>query len=177
MSQSNPFLEQLGTIASVKTFINLRKKMIKLSKSSKITLIVLSRNHNQADDDYIIKQWVAWEQFDHYFIQVKFVEDSLKKIWSDMGCLSRPYYFKFLKAVFHTFHKLKWYGLHCLKSVRIRSFSGPYSVRMRENADQKNSKYGHFSRSAAWADHIICGLSSTIIWSIPKYIVTFVCYN
>ena len=98
MSQSNPFLEQLGTIASVKTFINLRKKMIKLSKSSKITLIVLSRNHNQADDDYIIKQWVAWEQFDHYFIQVKFVEDSLKKIWRDMGCLSRPYYFKFFKG-------------------------------------------------------------------------------
>ena len=29
-------------------------------------------------------------------------------------------------------------------------FSGPnaYSVRMRENADQKNSEYGHFSRSA-----------------------------
>ena len=33
--------------------------------------------------------------------------------------------------------------LHCLKSVRIRS----YSVRMRENADQNNSEYGHFLRS------------------------------
>ena len=27
---------------------------------------------------------------------------------------------------------------HCVKSVRIRSYSGPYSVRMRENADQNN---------------------------------------
>ena len=27
------------------------------------------------------------------------------------------------------------------------SFPGPYSVRMRENMGQKNSKYGHFSRS------------------------------
>ena len=53
---------------------------------------------------------------------------------------------------------------HCVKSVRILSFFwstfsriqteygeilriSPYSVRMRENADQKNSEYGHFSCS------------------------------
>ena len=45
---------------------------------------------------------------------------------------------------------------HCVKSVRIRRSSGPhfpafrlntYSVRMRENADQSNSEYGHFLRS------------------------------
>ena len=36
---------------------------------------------------------------------------------------------------------------HCVKSVRIRSFSVPYSVRMQENTDQKISEYGHFSRS------------------------------
>ena len=51
-----------------------------------------------------------------------------------------------------------------MKSVRIRSYSGPlffrirteygevrsvspYSVGMRGNADQNNSEYGHFSRS------------------------------
>ena len=54
--------------------------------------------------------------------------------------------------------------LHCLKSVRIRSHSGPhfpvfglnrerdrispYSVRMRENADQNNSEHGHFLQIA-----------------------------
>ena len=32
-----------------------------------------------------------------------------------------------------------------MKSVCIRSFSGAYSVRMRDNTDQKNSKYRHFS--------------------------------
>ena len=37
---------------------------------------------------------------------------------------------------------------HCAKSVRIVSYSGPYSVRMRENTDQNNSEYGHFSRNA-----------------------------
>ena len=37
---------------------------------------------------------------------------------------------------------------HCVKSVRIRSISGLYSVRMRENTDQDNSDYGHFSRNA-----------------------------
>ena len=47
----------------------------------------------------------------------------------------------------------------CVKSLRIQSYSGPYfptlvlrispySVRMRENTDQKNSEYGLFSRSA-----------------------------
>ena len=35
---------------------------------------------------------------------------------------------------------------NCVESVRNRSFSGPYWVRMWENTDQKNSKYRHFSR-------------------------------
>ena len=34
---------------------------------------------------------------------------------------------------------------NCVKNVRIRSFSGPYSVRMRKNTEQKNSEFGHFS--------------------------------
>ena len=45
--------------------------------------------------------------------------------------------------------------MHCVKRVHIPDFSGPYftafglntDLRMRENADQKNSEYGHFSRS------------------------------
>ena len=50
--------------------------------------------------------------------------------------------------------------IYCVKSVRIRRFSDPYfpafgpilrislySVLMRENTDQKNSEYGHFSCS------------------------------
>ena len=36
---------------------------------------------------------------------------------------------------------------HCVKKAQIWSFSGPSSVRMRENKDQKNSEYGQFSRS------------------------------
>ena len=36
---------------------------------------------------------------------------------------------------------------HGVKSVRILSYSGPYSARMRKNADQNNSEYGHFSSS------------------------------
>ena len=45
---------------------------------------------------------------------------------------------------------------HCVKSVRILS----YSVWMRENADQNNSEYGHFSRSE---------ISITAVWQDPKY--------
>ena len=43
----------------------------------------------------------------------------------------------------------------CLKSVRIWSFFGPYSVLMRENTDQKNSEYEHFPRSEAVIEIIV----------------------
>ena len=33
---------------------------------------------------------------------------------------------------------------HCLKSVRIRSSSGPYTVQIREKTAQKNSEYVRF---------------------------------
>ena len=35
----------------------------------------------------------------------------------------------------------------CPKIVRIRNYSGPHSVQMREKEDQNNSEYEHFSRS------------------------------
>ena len=37
--------------------------------------------------------------------------------------------------------------LRCIKSVRIRRFSGLYFPAFRLNTDQKNSENGHFSRS------------------------------
>ena len=33
-----------------------------------------------------------------------------------------------------------------VKSVRIRSYSGPYLIWMLKSTDQSNSEYGHFSR-------------------------------
>ena len=43
-----------------------------------------------------------------------------------------------------------------------------YSVQIQENMDQKNSKYGHFSRSARFKKEltlvIIVGLLYSIIW-------------
>ena len=58
-------------------------------------------------------------------------------------------------------------SIHCVKSVQIRSFvwslfsrirteyreilrSSPFSVRMRENTEQKNSVFGHFSSCYFW---------------------------
>ena len=45
------------------------------------------------------------------------------------------------------YSELLWFVFSCIRTEygKIRSIS-PYSVRMRENADQNNSKYGHFSR-------------------------------
>ena len=62
-----------------------------------------------------------------------------------------------------TFSLLKTGCVHCVKSIPFPSYSGPhfpafalntkdmkyltpYSLRMRENTDQNNSEYGHFSR-------------------------------
>ena len=45
-----------------------------------------------------------------------------------------------------------WSVFSCLRAEygEMRSFS-PYSVRIRENTDQKNSEYGHFSRSVSFS--------------------------
>ena len=43
---------------------------------------------------------------------------------------------------------------HCVKSVRIRSYSGPYLVQMRDNAQQNKAKYGHLSRSVYWPKRV-----------------------
>ena len=37
--------------------------------------------------------------------------------------------------------------IHCVKSGPVRISSGTYSVPIRENADQNNSEYEHFSHS------------------------------
>ena len=39
---------------------------------------------------------------------------------------------------------IKYERWACVKSVHIQSFSGPYSVQMRENTDQKNSESDTF---------------------------------
>ena len=38
--------------------------------------------------------------------------------------------------------------LHCIKSVLIGTYSGPYFPAFGLITDQNNSEYGHFSRSA-----------------------------
>ena len=43
--------------------------------------------------------------------------------------------------------KSKSVSKHCVKSIHIWSFSGPYFPAFGLNTDQKNSEYGHFSRS------------------------------
>ena len=46
--------------------------------------------------------------------------------------------------------------IHCVKSVRIGNYSGPYSVRMWEITDHNNSKYERFSRSAIFKRNTQC---------------------
>ena len=43
--------------------------------------------------------------------------------------------------------------MHCVKSVCIWRYSGPYSVRMRENTDQNNSEYVYILRSDGYVEY------------------------
>ena len=58
---------------------------------------------------------------------------------------------------------------HCVKGVRIRSFCSPYFPAFGLNTDQKNSKYGHFSRSEI-SNITILLHTNYICFSINKYI-------
>ena len=62
---------------------------------------------------------------------------------------------------------------HCTKSVRIRNYSDPTGrtecgeiLRMRKNADQSNSEYGHFSRS-----EVVLSQRSILFFSLEKLVV------
>ena len=46
--------------------------------------------------------------------------------------------------------------LHCVKSVRIRSFSGPYFPAFGLNTNHKNSEYGHFLRGVTSHNFLLC---------------------
>ena len=50
---------------------------------------------------------------------------------------------------------------YCLKSVRIRCYSGPYFPVFGLNTDQNNSKYGHFLRNVCTVFYPINGHSKT----------------
>ena len=57
---------------------------------------------------------------------------------------------------------------HCVKSVGIRGFSGPYCPAFGLNKGQKNSKYGHFSRSGCFLRHYKTFWKSTIVHVFVK---------
>ena len=76
---------------------------------------------------------VIWDSV-HYLIKCQ-KQLSEKEVFEK---LERSPLEKFTKRMYST----TW------KSVRVWSFSGPYFPALRLNTDQKNSEYGHFSRSA-----------------------------
>ena len=69
-----------------------------------------------------------------------------------------------------------WKYFHCIKGVRIQSYSGPYfpyfhvslriqspySVRRRENVDQNNSEYRHFL-SSDFQILVLCNVGNVFI--------------
>ena len=69
-------------------------------------------------------------------------------------------------------------NFHCVKRVRIRSFTGThleilrislYSVRMRENTDQKNSEYRHVFCSVQVNDLFLAPLKISGTFGFPIF--------
>ena len=57
-------------------------------------------------------------------------------------------------------------NVHCVKSVLVRS----YSVRMRENADQNNAEYGHFSRSIAFHLYLLFPVTPYLVLAVQPFV-------
>ena len=57
---------------------------------------------------------------------------------------------------------------HCVKSVRIQSFSGPYFPAFGLNMDQKNSEYRNILRSEYYRQNIILDGQQTLSLKYPK---------
>ena len=57
---------------------------------------------------------------------------------------------------------------HCVKSVRIRSCSGPYFPAFGLNTDQNNYEYGHFLRGESYQENFwtICEFKDSLGWII-----------
>ena len=60
-------------------------------------------------------------------------------------------------------------GVHCVKNVNICSFSGPYFSAFRLNTGQKNSEYGHFSRSGIERNQWYEWINHTRFCPIPRW--------
>ena len=70
--------------------------------------------------------------------------------------------------------------MHCVKSMRIRSFFGPYFPAFGLNTDQKNFEYGHFSRSDIWMCHsrrTKNNMNRNIREPLEMFMMTTFCYD
>ena len=107
-------------------------------------------------------QWHAWlkiSNFEHYSLA------TWSKLW-DLAILRFWNYFPIIRPTI-TAWKCPYSGLFWSVFSRIRTENGeirivsPYSVQMRKNMDQNNSKYGHFSRGVSL--HIFLHLYNTTV--------------
>ena len=60
--------------------------------------------------------------------------DSNRGVSVQLTTISQYLFFE-KSSIINVWQSSKYANVHCVKSVRIRSFSGPYSVRMRENTN------------------------------------------
>ena len=75
----------------------------------------------------------------------------LKRFLAKICWCQQIYCLTILNNFFSTICNIKVLFPTGLRSVRIRSYYGPYSVRMLENTDHNNSEYGQLTRSVRFS--------------------------
>ena len=73
-------------------------------------------------------------------------------------------YVQFTSCFYGLFQNTKNDFPNCVKSAHIQSYSGPNLIRMQENTNQGNFKYGYFSRSVKVSDFCL----KTPVWNVIK---------
>ena len=77
----------------------------------------------------------------------KISQNSQEKTCAKVSFLIKLQISLFTEYLWTTASKNNHAGLHCIEKCSYSEFFCLYSARMRENTDQKNSAYGHFSCS------------------------------
>ena len=121
----------------------LQKSFFSLKTYSKILSI------NKADDKETeeIQKLQSWPSPHHNKKSFKFILSLKIFLMTLIECLTFIFYQKYFYDIMESRIFNFDMTTHCIKGVRIRSYSGPHFSAFGLNTDQNNSKYGFFARS------------------------------
>ena len=154
------FVTLIGSLETVYIHTYLPYQIANLILLTRIkNFLVISLFHNNSNENHSCYNGI-WERcllpIKHIFLTLHshlmmlFTFEAFSLSLSDLQTIKTLFV-----SVFQVIPKLR-IPIHCGKSVRIRSYSGPYFPAFGLNMDQNNSEYGHFLRSDSCFLRCVC---------------------